>query len=44
MSGRESALADPVQFLLVALVLSVCGALVFYPIAMLVGHSFVDGS
>jgi iron(III) transport system permease protein len=44
MSGRESVLANPLQFLVVALVLSTCGALVGFPIAMLVGHSFVDGS
>jgi iron(III) transport system permease protein len=44
MTGRKSALGDPVQFLIVAVVLSACGGLVAYPIAMLIGHSFVDGS
>jgi iron(III) transport system permease protein len=43
MSVRKPVLGDPVQFLVVLGALLACGGLVGYPIAMLVGHSFVDG-
>jgi iron(III) transport system permease protein len=42
MTGRDSVLGDPAQVLLVAIVLLACGALVGFPIAMLVERSFVD--
>src|SRR5450631_1112486 len=41
---KETALDDPAQLLVVAIVLAACGGLVAFPIAMLVAHSFVDGS
>jgi iron(III) transport system permease protein len=44
MTGRRSLLRDPVQVLAVAVVLLACGGLDGFPIAMLVAHSFVDGS
>jgi iron(III) transport system permease protein len=43
MSVRKPVLSDPVQFLAVLGALLACSALVGFPIAMLVGHSFVDG-
>jgi len=42
--SRKAAPGDPLQWLVVMLVLLACGALVGYPIAMLVAHSFVDDS
>jgi iron(III) transport system permease protein len=44
MTARKSAPGDPLQFLVVAIVLSACCGLVAYPIAMLVERSFIDGS
>jgi iron(III) transport system permease protein len=44
MNARASAPGDPFQFLVVVVVLMACGALVAYPIAMLVERSFIDGS
>ncbi|HEY4405969.1 MAG TPA: iron ABC transporter permease [Xanthobacteraceae bacterium] len=41
---KETALDDPAQVLVVAIVLAACGGLVGFPIAMLVAHSFVDDS
>jgi iron(III) transport system permease protein len=41
---KETALDDPAQLFVVAIVLAACGGLVGFPIAMLVAHSFVDGS
>ena len=40
----ETALGDPFRLVAVALVLLACGALVVFPIAMLVAHGFIDGS
>ena len=42
--SRKAAPGDPLQWLVVMVVLLACGALVGYPIAMLVAHSFVDDS
>jgi iron(III) transport system permease protein len=39
---KQTALTDPFQLVVVALVLLACGALVAFPIAMLVTHSFID--
>jgi len=44
MRPRASALGDPVQSVAVAVVLLACGGLIGFPIAMLIGRSFVDGS
>jgi iron(III) transport system permease protein len=41
---KQTALTDPFQLVAVVLVLLACGALVVFPIAMLVAHSFVDDS
>jgi iron(III) transport system permease protein len=41
---KDTALDDPAQLLVVAIVLAACGGLVGFPIAMLVAHSFVDDS
>jgi iron(III) transport system permease protein len=44
MTGRDWALGDPAQILVAAVVLLACGALVGFPIAMLVERSFIDGN
>ena len=44
MRPRQSALGDPIQSAAVAVVLLACGGLIGFPIAMLIGRSFVDGS
>jgi len=41
---KQTAPTDPFQLVAVVLVLLACGALVAFPIAMLVAHSFVDDS